>query len=108
MPQTQTIGAHSVSQEPSHSPDPSGADHSVQPPGAKTSPLPYNDPWLGFSPPGLLTPGPRERPYGDFCSKTEGLFIGLTLPSTELPQEITKSVTGIQNQLSTKGQQSQE
>lgn len=77
-------------------------------PEAKNSLLPYDDPSWVSHPPRLSTPGPGEGTYGDFCSKTKGLFIGLTHPFTELPQEITKSITGIQNQLSTKGQQSQE
>lgn len=39
-----------------------------------------------------------------FVQKLRVFFTGLTHPFTELPQEITKSLTGIQNQLSTKGQ----
>ena len=70
--------------------------------------LPFWWPWLGFSTPRLWINSPKERPYGDFYSKPKGLFIGLTHLFSELPLEITTSVTDTRKQLSTKGRQSQE
>lgn len=59
-------------------------------------------PYLTFLTSRLWTHCPRKRPYGVFCSKTLGLFIGLTHLFLELLWEISNPIKGIQNQLSTK------